>query len=158
MNDSHLVLITVFDGLRWDFVRPDWTPNLWRLRAEGAWFTRSHCVFPSVTRVNASSIATGSFPARHGIGGNTIWRPDVDPDRPLRTNDRANLLRLQAARGRLLAVPTLGEVLAEHGHRLVVVGTGSAGSTFLLHPLAGSGDGAVLHSTFAEPEQVGAEV
>ena len=151
---ARLVLITVFDGLRWDFVRPDWTPNLWRLRGEGVWFSRSHCVFPAVTRVNASSMVTGSRPLRHGINANTIWRPDVERSRPLRTGDRADLLRLREVRGRLLAVPTLGEVLAAHGERLVVVGTGSAGAATLLGPQDEDPDNAVLHFSFSVPEDL----
>src|SRR5919199_5175144 len=110
VTDSEMCLVCVFDGLRPDFVRPDWTPNLWALRGRGAWFSRSHCVFPSVTRVNSSALSTGSFPGTHGIESNTIWRPAVEPSRPMRTGDVADLRRLRAARGRLLAPPTIGEV------------------------------------------------
>ena len=155
---DRLILITVFDGLRPDFVRPDWTPHLWELRRRGVWFSRSHCVFPAVTRVNASALATGSLPARHGIESNTIWRPDVDPLRPLRTSDRADLLRLEGARGRLLAVPTLGEVLAAHARELLVVGTGSAGAASLLHPEAASTNGGILHFGFSVPDALCGEV
>ena len=155
---DQLVLIVVFDGLRPDFVRADWTPYLWALRQRGVWFSRSHCVFPAVTRVNASALGTGSFPGRHGVESNTIWRPDVDPTRPLRTSERADLLRLRDARGRLLAPPTLGEVVAEHGLGMVVVGTGSAGAATLLHPEAEATGGRVLHYDFSVPASLGDEV
>ena len=155
---DHLVLITVFDGLRPDFVRPDWTPHLWELRRRGVWFSRSHCVFPAVTRVNASALASGSLPGRHGIESNTVWRPDVDHQRPLRTSERADLLRLEAARGRLLSVPTLGEALAGVDRELLVVGTGSAGAASLLHPQASATNGRVLHFSFSVPDALGGEV
>ena len=153
-----LTLIVIFDGLRPDFVRPDWTPTLWALRQRGVWASHSHCVFPSVTRANAATLVTGCFPGRHGIESNTLWRPAVDSTRPLRTSDRADLLRLEAAQGRLLSPPTLGEVLAAAGERLVAVGTGSAGAASLLHPHAGDTDGVVLHYTFGVPEEAASGV
>lgn len=154
----HLVLIAVFDGLRPDFVRPEWTPRLWALREEGVWFARSHCVFPSVTRVNAASLVTGSFPIRHGIDNNSLWRPAIDAGRPLNTGVREDLLRLEAARGRMLAAPTLGEALAAAGGRMVAAGSGSSGGTALLHPLAAATKGAVLHHTFSVPAALDAAV
>jgi predicted AlkP superfamily pyrophosphatase or phosphodiesterase len=153
-----LTLIFVFDGLRPDFVRPDWTPVLWELRGRGVWAAHSHCVFPAVTRANAASLASGCFPGRHGIESNTIWRPEVEPSRPLRTADRADLLRLEAAQGRLLAPLTLGEALAAVGERVAAVGTGSAGAASLLHPQARQTDGLMLHYGFSVPESLGDEV
>lgn len=158
IESRHLVLITVFDGLRPDFVRPEWTPHLWALRERGVWFERSHCVFPSVTRVNAASLVTGSFPIRHGIDNNSLWRPAIEPGGALNTGAREHLLRLEAARGRMLAAPTLGEVLATAGRRMVAVGSGSPGGTTLLHPLANATGGAMLHHTFSVPASLGGEV
>src|SRR5262245_65964647 len=77
----HLVLI--WDGLRPDSVNSADTPNLFRLRAEGVGFAHSHAVFPTVTRVNATSLATGTYPARHGIMGNQLYVPAVAPPRAL---------------------------------------------------------------------------
>jgi hypothetical protein len=155
---AQLVLIVVFDGLRPDFVRPDWTPHLWGVRRRGVWFERSHCAFPAVTRVNAAALVTGSFAGGHGIASNTIWRPAVDPTRPLRTGERADLLRLEAVNGRLLAPPTLGEVLADHGLGMAVVGTGSSGATTLLHPQAAATAGRVLHYSFCSPHSLSDQI
>ena len=57
------------------------TPTLHRLRVEGVDFQNSHAVFPTVTRVNAATLATGTQPGTHGIVGNQIFVPDVDPAR-----------------------------------------------------------------------------
>jgi predicted AlkP superfamily pyrophosphatase or phosphodiesterase len=64
-----LVAIFVIDGLRPDSITPADTPTLARYRDAGVEFTNSHSVFPTVTRVNAATLATGADPARHGIVG-----------------------------------------------------------------------------------------
>jgi phosphonoacetate hydrolase len=153
-----MFLITVFDGLRPDFVRPELTPTLWRLRQEGVWFAESHCVFPSSTRVNAPALATGSYPSEHMIPGNRIYVREVEPSAELNTGRHEDLRRLRlGASGRMLGVPTLAEVLAAHGRRTVVVGTGSPGCTYLLHPeIAGSDR--LYHASFCEPSALAAEV
>src|SRR6516162_2833573 len=74
-----LNLVLVLDGLRPDSITPEETPNLWRLRQEGVDFPNSHSVFPTVTRVNATAIATGAYPARNGIVGNSYYSRAVDP-------------------------------------------------------------------------------
>jgi predicted AlkP superfamily pyrophosphatase or phosphodiesterase len=57
-------LVIVVDGLRPDYVTPDVMPTLTALGQRGVIFTRHHSVYPTVTRVNASSIATGSSTRR----------------------------------------------------------------------------------------------
>src|SRR5947208_13018708 len=57
-----LNLVLVLDGLRPDAITPGETPNLWRLRQEVVNFPNSHAVFPTVTRVNATAISTGTYP------------------------------------------------------------------------------------------------
>ena len=66
-----LNIVLVLDGLRPDAITPAETPNLWRLRQEGVNFTNSHSVFPTVTRVNATAIGTGTLPGRNGVVGNS---------------------------------------------------------------------------------------
>src|SRR5581483_8536069 len=70
---AHNVIIFVADGLRYGSVEPGNMPNMARLKREGVDFTNSHSLYPTVTTVNASAIATG-----HGIGdtgdfGNTLY-------------------------------------------------------------------------------------
>ena len=109
-------LLIVLDGLRPDYVTPELMPNLHALGQRGVVMTRHHAVYPTVTRVNASSISTGAYPDVHGLMGNSIFFPDVDPGRFLNTGDRANLLRVEEATGRpLLTATTMGEVLAAAG-------------------------------------------
>jgi predicted AlkP superfamily pyrophosphatase or phosphodiesterase len=50
------VLIAAFDGLQPSQVRPGLTPTIHRLARDGVTFARHHAVFPTVTRVNASSM------------------------------------------------------------------------------------------------------
>ena len=94
-----LNLVLVLDGLRPDTITPDETPNLWRLRQEGVNFANSHAVFPTVTRVNATAISTGTYPDRNGILGNRIYVRAVDPNFAFNNDDHRNLLRLDEATG-----------------------------------------------------------
>ncbi|BCS35496.1 alkaline phosphatase family protein [Luteitalea sp. TBR-22] len=142
-------LVVVVDGLRPDYVTPELMPHLVALGARGVVFTRHHAVYPSVTRVNASSFSTGAYPEGHGLLGNSVFFPRVDSARFLDTADRDALLRIEAAEGRLLTAPTLGEVLQGVGKRMLVVGSGSAGAAWLNnHTVAG---GAMLHAEFVVP-------
>src|ERR1700740_1578134 len=72
-STPHNIIIFVADGLRYGSVEPGNMPNMARVKAEGVDFTNSHSLYPTVTTVNASAIATG-----HGIGdtgdfGNTLY-------------------------------------------------------------------------------------
>jgi predicted AlkP superfamily pyrophosphatase or phosphodiesterase len=155
-----MLLVFVFDGLRPDLVRPDLMPRLCRLRDEGTWFERSHCVFPTVTRVNAASLATGSYPATHGIPSNTLYLPADGVADPFQTTgDAAVLQRLRAAPDApLLDVPTTAEALAAAGMGTVAVGTGSPGSAHLLNPEATRCGGATFHYAYCDPEQLRSQV
>ena len=55
------VIVAVFDGLRPDMVTSEFTPNILRLADRGTWFRQARSVFPSVTRVATTSIATGAL-------------------------------------------------------------------------------------------------
>ena len=57
------VVIFVADGLRSGIVSHDTAPTFARIRQDGVNFQNSHSLYPTVTTVNASAIATG-----HGIG------------------------------------------------------------------------------------------
>ncbi|MGH6828917.1 MAG: alkaline phosphatase family protein [Rhizomicrobium sp.] len=69
----HNLILFVADGLRYGSVEPRNMPNMARFKREGVDFTNSHSLYPTLTTVNASAIATG-----HGIGdtgdfGNTLY-------------------------------------------------------------------------------------
>jgi predicted AlkP superfamily pyrophosphatase or phosphodiesterase len=145
-------LLILVDGLRPDYVTADVMPNLTALGQRGVVFTRHHSVYPTVTRVNASSISTGAYPETHGLLGNTVFFPKVDPTKFLDTSDRNNLVKVGDAEGRLLTAPTLGESLQTAGRKMLVVSSGSTGSSFLNnHTVSG---GAILHYQYVLPEQL----
>ena len=102
-----LVLVFVVDGLRPDSITAGDTPTLFRLRAEGVDLVNSHAVFPTVTRVNAAAIATGTQPGTNGLVGNQMFVPAVDERRAFDTGNYRNFLALaRATGGRVLQVRT----------------------------------------------------
>jgi predicted AlkP superfamily pyrophosphatase or phosphodiesterase len=146
---SPLTLVFVVDGLRPDAIDPEDTPTLHRLRAGGVSFADGHAVFPTVTRVNAATLATGAQPGTHGILGNTMYVPAVNPRRAFSTGDWRNLVTLdQAIGGRLVPVATLADRLAAQGRRFAAVSSGSTGSAFLLNPRAPRGVGVLVNGYF----------
>ena len=72
-----MILVFVLDGVRPEALKPIDSPTLFRLRQEGVNYLNSHAVFPTVTRVNAASIATGAYPGRHGLVSNFMAVPQV---------------------------------------------------------------------------------
>ena len=150
---SHSSLVIVLDGLRPDYVTPELMPNLHALGERGVVCRNHHSVFPSVTRVNAASIATGTYPARHGLMGNTVYFPEISADTKFSTGNAAHLQRIEAATGgQLLTTPSLGEVLAAGGRKLLAVSSGSSGSAFLLNHKASGGG--LLHTTLVLPSSL----
>ena len=149
-------LVIVVDGLRPDYVTPALMPRLVRLGQRGIVFNAHHSVFPTVTRVNASSIATGAYPETHGLLGNTVYVPAVNATRGLDTGSRENLEAIARASGPLLTAPSLGEILKAAGKTLFVAGAGSSGAAFLLNHTAAAG--AIVHQEFTRPEPLAAHL
>jgi arylsulfatase A-like enzyme len=73
----HNVIIFVADGLRSEIVDDQTAPALEALRREGVDFRNSHSVFPTVTTVNGSTIATGHRTGDTGNYQNTISAGDA---------------------------------------------------------------------------------
>jgi arylsulfatase A-like enzyme len=69
----HNIIIFVADGLRYGSVEPNNMPNMFKLKSEGVDFTDSHSLFPTITTVNASAIATGHYIGDTGDFGNAIY-------------------------------------------------------------------------------------
>jgi arylsulfatase A-like enzyme len=67
------IIIFVADGLRYGSVEAGNMPNMHRLKTQGVDFTNSHSLYPTITTVNASAIATGHYIGDTGNFGNTIW-------------------------------------------------------------------------------------
>jgi len=130
-----MILVTVLDGLRPDMITPEHMPFLAGMREKGVCAQAGHAVYPTVTRVNAASLTTGCYPGRHGIVGNSLYVPEVDPRTPLSCADwRALQALARSEGGRLLTASTLGEILARAGRHMVSAGSGSPGTTYLTNP------------------------
>jgi predicted AlkP superfamily pyrophosphatase or phosphodiesterase len=71
-------VVLIIDGLRTDMVGQEYTPRLARIVERSRWFTDQRSVFPSATRVNSASIATGCWPKSHGLAGNAIALDEGD--------------------------------------------------------------------------------
>ena len=147
-ESDRLIAIFVVDGLRPDSINPADTPTIHRLRGEGVDYANSHSVFPTSTRVNAATLVTGAYPARHGIVGNSMFVAGVNPLAPFDTGDYRQLIRLEDADSRVVTSPTLGEVLQRQGRRLVTLSSGTTGNGFLLNPQARHGSGVAIHGLF----------
>ncbi|MEU6715132.1 alkaline phosphatase family protein [Nonomuraea sp. NPDC046802] len=141
------VVVFVVDGLRADDVTGPVMPALSGLALDGVRCTAASTVLPSVTRAAAASLVTGCLPRRTGVIGNRIWTPDG----VVNTGAVREVLAMRSVRGRAVEAPTLGEILAAVGLRVMVVGTGSAGCAYLLHPEVDSAGGAVVMAA-ADPD------
>ena len=140
-------VLMVVDGLRADLLTPERTPHLHALALRSRRYTEHRSVFPSATRVNSASIATGCRPARHGLMGNAIALPAGDGWRPVSVGPPGFRDEWRAATGRTLWVPVLAERLRGDA---VVYSNSSAGAAYMQDP---DGFGLLHHRTgsFAPP-------
>lgn len=149
-------LLLVADGLRPDYVTADLMPRLYAMAQRGVRFEAHHSVFPTVTRVNSSSISTGAYPEAHGLMGNTVYSEKTFPAEGINTSEYEELEAMEKAEGRLLTAPTLGESLQRAGRRFLVISAGSSGSAKLLnHPVY---NGAVINADYVRPESLRARL
>src|SRR5712692_3805578 len=70
---GRIMILMIWDGLRPDLVTQRDTPNLFRMAREGVRFDRHHALFPTVTMVNATALATGAPPGVNGLEGNVFY-------------------------------------------------------------------------------------
>jgi predicted AlkP superfamily pyrophosphatase or phosphodiesterase len=149
-----LVIVLAIDGLRPDSITPATMPQLDRLRSSGVWYTHSHSVFPTVTRVNSASISTGTLPSHHGIVSNSVYLPAIS-ERVLSNGDYRNLLSLgQANGGRVVGPKSLHEYLQAASIDYVAVSSGSTGNALLLNPTAPYGNGQLINGGFENGSRV----
>jgi hypothetical protein len=148
-------LIVFFDGLRPDYITEQNMPNLYAFSKAGCYGKQHHSVFPTVTRVNASSYSSGSYPGTHGLMGNTVYFPGVDKTKGLNTGDYTDLNKItEATSGHLLTAITLGEVLQQSGAKMMVFSSGSTGQALMQNHTVGQGaiinPGLILPESFKE--------
>ena len=86
-QDKPYVILVSIDGFRWDYMDRYPTPNLDRIANTGSRAERLLPVFPTLTFPNHYSIATGLYPANHGIVANTF--PDPASGRWYNMKDRS---------------------------------------------------------------------
>jgi predicted AlkP superfamily pyrophosphatase or phosphodiesterase len=143
-------LIVFFDGLRPDYITPEAMPNLYKFKMQGSYGKQHHSVYPTVTRVNSSAYSTGSYPAKTGLMGNTVYFPEVDKTKGLNTGEASELNRITAAtNNNLLTAISLGELLQVAGKRMMVFSSGSTGQALLQnHKLSG---GAIINPDMILP-------
>ncbi|MEO0764077.1 MAG: alkaline phosphatase family protein, partial [Pseudomonadota bacterium] len=111
------------------------TPTLARLLREGADFPDARAVFPTMTRVNSSAMASGCVPGKTGIVANQFLDPNVFPDRLVHTGLVPDVeAAMRVYDGRFVEPDSLGDILARDGKRLAVLTTASGGTTRMLNP------------------------
>jgi len=118
------VVVMVWDGMRRDFISPQYTPHLYELVTNGVFFKRHHPVYVSSTEVNGTAIATGCNPERSGIIANQDYRPEISLLGPLATEGVESVRRGDMMTdGNYLRVPTIAEILQQDGIATVTAGT-----------------------------------
>ena len=126
-------VVMIIDGLRADMVGEKFTPRLAEIVERSRWFTDQRSVFPSATRVNSASIATGCWPKSHGLAGNAIALDEGDGLQAVSVGPPEFRERLRRATGRTLHRPTLAERLRPHGGA-VIYSNSSAGAAHMQDP------------------------
>ena len=118
------VVVVVWDGMRPDFVSPQFTPNLHQLAVNVVFFKNQHPVYISSREVNGTAIATGAYPDRSGGIANRDYRPEMAWSDSLGTESIEAIRRGDALTGgHYLAIPIIAEVLQRSGFPTVVAGT-----------------------------------
>jgi arylsulfatase A-like enzyme len=123
------VLIVGTDGLRPDQFDPEIMPTFARLMDEGIRVRDYHAVYPTHTRVNISSLATGCLPGKHGIVANVFRHEGATEDGIINTSDYRHFQALDRYHdGKGIKVPTLGDLIDGRGKRLAIAATSSSGA------------------------------
>lgn len=140
------VMLILIDGLRPDQITAAKMPNLYALQKSSVVFDAHHSVFPTVTRVNASTISTGTWPDQHDILSNLLYMPNESAT-PLTTGEERNLvLRAAAHNDHILARQSISETMTAMGEHFVVITSGSSGAATLLAPEARHGTGTLINA------------
>lgn len=125
-------LIFGADGLRPDLIDPALMPNYARVIAEGTRFTTFRSAYPTHTRVNMSTLTTGTRPGTHGVIGNVMYVEGAGEGGLIDTSKAQTLLEFERSVGQpALLAPTLGDRLAAAGERLFVAASSSPGASLL---------------------------
>ena len=118
------VVVVVWDGMRPDFITPQYCPNLYSLATNGVFFKNHRCAYVSSTEVNGTALATGVHPGRSRVIANTDYRPEISVTGTFATEGldairRGDLL----TGGHYLGAETLAEILQDNGIPTVIAGS-----------------------------------
>ncbi|WP_324096740.1 alkaline phosphatase family protein [Candidatus Binatus sp.] len=125
---GRIVVLMVWDGLRPDFVTQRDTPNLFRLAREGVRFDKHHSIFPTLTMVNATALATGAPPGVNGLVGNNFYvAPSANRSKGQIVGAEGamailNLNKTDEFKGRLIGLDTIAQEVAREGGYVGVIG------------------------------------
>jgi predicted AlkP superfamily pyrophosphatase or phosphodiesterase len=133
---GRIVILMVWDGLRPDFVTQRDTPNLFRLAREGVRFDKHHSIFPTLTMVNATALATGAPPGVNGLEGNNFYLPpsvEMPKGEMVGAEGAKAILNLNGSnqfKGRLIGLDTIAQEVAREGGYVGVIGKQGPTSVF----------------------------
>ena len=139
-------IVVVLDGTRRDFVTEPLMPRLSAFRRQAAYFPRFRSAFPSATRIVSATFATGCFPAKHTLHGNTVALMEDGLLMPHDAGRPDFLAHKKTVTGHSLAVPTMAERLAQNGGA-VIFNNVSPGAARAHDP---DGHGHVYHRAFSD--------
>ncbi|MGZ6242042.1 MAG: alkaline phosphatase family protein [Candidatus Binataceae bacterium] len=144
VHPARIFVLMVWDGLRPDFVTAERTPNLFEMANEGVRFARHHSVYPTITMVDAATIATGEPPGSTTILGDEVSLVprlrahkitpapgDSWANQPVNLENSALLAALNGPNffnGALLGSESIGQQVRRAGGYVAVVG--KKGPTF----------------------------
>ncbi len=145
-RNRHLVIIV--DGLRPDYVTPEYMPNVYEMGRNGVVGKNSYSVFPSYTRPNRSSVPTGVYPQKHGIMNNNFLHPEMSD--PVNSGNYEEMTHFTETTGLpIMTSPNIGEILEEHNLNILSVGHGSWLLNYQNH-----GKGWMMAGNFSQPEEM----
>ncbi len=119
---EHIVVV-VWDGMRPDFITPQYTPALYELAQKGTFFKNNHSAYITSTEVNGTALATGMHPDHSGVMANSEYRPDFNwlsayGTESLDAVRRGDML----TQGKYLEAATVAEILQQAGFPTVIAG------------------------------------
>jgi len=132
-QDRHAVVV-VWDGMRPDFVSEQNTPTLWKLAQRGVTFRNHHSVYPSATIVNGTAINTGVYPDHSGILANHDYLPTIAAKKSVDV-ENVSMVRKgdELSDGKYIRVPTLAEIIQQHGGKTAIATAKTVGLLFDRH-------------------------
>lgn len=125
-----LLVVLVVDQMRADYVETygdRWSAGLRRILDDGAWFDRAAYPYrATVTCAGHATIATGAFPARHGMVGNSWWDRNAGAEVTCTTDAAAAPIAysgqaVERHSPEPLAAPTIADALRADSGRTRVV-------------------------------------